>query len=129
MHDTNSGPTDGRDSEDTEAGEEGGCPKCGRVNVGTTMVAATSGGLSALADVQNQSFTVVTCGTCEYTEFYAGRREDRYVALFLGREWIPPEERETARKKSDDPIHFCGSCGATVDADAMACPGCDRTFE
>ena len=58
-----------------------------------------------------------------------GRHEERYVELFLGRDWLPPEEHETARKKSDGPVHFCGSCGATVDADAPACPGCDRTFE
>ena len=106
-----------------------GCPKCGRVDVETATVAATSGGLAALMDVQNQYFTVVQCRTCEYTEFYGGRNEERYVDLFLGREWTPPDERTTAELRSDGPVHYCGSCGATVEADASDCPGCGRTFE
>ena len=134
MRDTDDGST-GRDGGGDPAGagaetdEEGGCPKCGRVDVETATVAATGGGLSALMDVQNQYFSVVTCRTCDYTEFYGGRREERYVDLFLGREWVPPAERETAAKKADGPVHYCGSCGATVDAETTACPGCGRTFE
>lgn len=128
MRDTDGGPTDEDDGDDSDP-EGDGCPKCGRVDVETSTVAATSGGLAALANVQNRYFTVVTCLTCEYTEFYAGRRQERYVDLFLGREWVPPDERKTASKKSNGPVYFCGSCGATVGADATACPGCDRTFE
>lgn len=108
---------------------DGGCPKCGEVDVETGTVAATSGGLAALADLQNRSFTVVRCLTCDYCEFYGGRSSERYVDLFLGREWVRPGERETANKKSDGPVHYCGSCGATVDGDAADCPNCGRTFE
>ncbi|MFZ3589446.1 zinc ribbon domain-containing protein, partial [Bacillus sp. DJP31] len=49
---------------------EKGCIKCGSRNAGTKDVAMTGTGLSKMFDIQNNSFTVVFCKSCGYSEFY-----------------------------------------------------------
>ncbi|KAB7672472.1 zinc ribbon domain-containing protein [Bacillus sp. B1-b2] len=50
--------------------ESKGCIKCGGTNVGTKDVAMTGTGLSKLFDMQHNTFTVVFCKKCGYSEFY-----------------------------------------------------------
>jgi predicted nucleic-acid-binding Zn-ribbon protein len=47
-----------------------GCIKCGSKNAGTKEVAMTGTGLSKLFDIQHNTFTVVYCKNCGYSEFY-----------------------------------------------------------
>ncbi len=49
---------------------EKGCLKCGSKDAGTKDVAMTGTGLSKMFDIQNNSFTVVFCKGCGYSEFY-----------------------------------------------------------
>jgi len=50
--------------------EDKGCVKCGSKNAGTKDVAMTGTGLSKMFDIQNNTFTVVFCKNCGYSEFY-----------------------------------------------------------
>lgn len=46
------------------------CPKCDNTEYQVDKMQATGGTFSKLFNVQNKSFTSVTCKKCTYTEFY-----------------------------------------------------------
>ena len=46
------------------------CPKCSNRTYKTDRMQATGGTFSKLFNIQNKSFTSVTCEKCTYTEFY-----------------------------------------------------------
>jgi len=50
--------------------EAKGCVKCGSLDAGQKEVAMTGTGLSKLMDLQHNTFTVVFCKKCGYSEFY-----------------------------------------------------------
>lgn len=50
--------------------DNNGCVKCGSRNASTKDVAMTGTGLSKMFDVQHNQFTVVSCNSCGYSEFY-----------------------------------------------------------
>ncbi|WP_435062463.1 zinc ribbon domain-containing protein [Halobaculum sp. EA56] len=108
--------------------EEAGCPKCGWTDAAVDRT--TTGvkeGVVAAAGVD--TYTVVTCERCGYTEFYAEEGDSAAVDLFLGRGYVPPGERERATMKSAGDVFHCGTCGtAFTDGDAAECPGCGREF-
>ncbi|QGN05962.1 nucleic acid-binding protein [Halorhabdus sp. CBA1104] len=66
--------------------DERGCPKCGHEGTEVGEIATTGGGLSKLFDIQTNSFTVVSCTNCGYSELYrdstAGTSD--IVDVFLG---------------------------------------------
>ena len=47
-----------------------GCIKCGSRDAGKKEVAMTGTGLSKFLDVQHNTFIVVYCKDCGYSEFY-----------------------------------------------------------
>lgn len=47
-----------------------GCPKCGGTEAGKKEIATTGTGLSKLFDIQHNTFVVVYCKKCGYSEFY-----------------------------------------------------------
>ena len=46
------------------------CPKCSNRTYEVDQMQATGGTFSKLFNIQNKSFTSVTCKKCSYTEFY-----------------------------------------------------------
>jgi len=46
------------------------CPKCSNTTYEIDKMQATGGTFSKLFNIQNKSFTSVTCKKCTYTEFY-----------------------------------------------------------
>ncbi len=46
------------------------CMKCGNTHFETDEIATTGTGFSKFFDIQNRSFTTVTCIKCKYTEIY-----------------------------------------------------------
>jgi hypothetical protein len=65
-------------------GDESGCPKCGHTETELDDIATSGTGLSKLFDVQNRTFTVVTCTNCGYSELYRAESGGNLVDLFLG---------------------------------------------
>ena len=65
---------------------ERGCPKCGYDEVDVGEIATTGGGLSKMFDIQTNSFQVVSCLNCGYSELYrqTGGRGSDVVDVFLG---------------------------------------------
>jgi predicted nucleic-acid-binding Zn-ribbon protein len=53
---------------DTDA--ERGCPKCGHTDTEVGKISTTGGGLSKMFDIQTNSFKVVSCTNCGYSELY-----------------------------------------------------------
>jgi predicted nucleic-acid-binding Zn-ribbon protein len=49
---------------------EDGCPKCGHEDAEVGGVSMTGSGLSKFFDVQTNTFKVVSCTNCGYSEFY-----------------------------------------------------------
>ncbi len=47
-----------------------GCLKCGSTDAGKKEVAMTGTGFSKFLDVQHNTFIVVYCKNCGYSEFY-----------------------------------------------------------
>ncbi|MDX8360241.1 MULTISPECIES: zinc ribbon domain-containing protein [Bacillaceae] len=47
-----------------------GCIKCGGTEVGSKEIATSGTGLSKLFDVQHNTFKVVYCKNCGYSELY-----------------------------------------------------------
>ncbi|MGD8188517.1 zinc ribbon domain-containing protein [Brevibacillus ginsengisoli] len=47
-----------------------GCPKCGSSSASVTEMSATGGVLSRMLDVHYQRYSVVSCNSCGYSEFY-----------------------------------------------------------
>ncbi|MDS0293788.1 zinc ribbon domain-containing protein [Halogeometricum luteum] len=70
-------PRDARDG-------DRGCPKCGGTETEMDSIATSGTGLSKFFDVQNRSFTVVTCANCGYSELYRKQSSGNLVDLFLG---------------------------------------------
>lgn len=72
---------------DSPSGSESyGCPKCGHTDADVGSVSMTGGGLSKMFDVQTNSFRVVSCTNCGYTEFYRDTGSDAsdLVDVFFG---------------------------------------------
>jgi hypothetical protein len=65
-------------------GDEPGCPKCGHTGTDIDDIATSGTGLSKMFDVQNRTFTVVTCTNCGYSELYRANSSGNLVDLFLG---------------------------------------------
>ena len=63
-----------------------GCVKCGSQDARTKEVAMTGTGLSKMFDIQNNQFTVVSCGNCGYSEFYNKQASagSNIIVLFFG---------------------------------------------
>lgn len=65
---------------------ERGCPKCGHTETEVGSISTTGGGLSKMFDVQTNSFKVVSCAACGYSELYrdATSGSSDIVDVFLG---------------------------------------------
>lgn len=50
------------------------CVKCGNQTCDIGEMRVSGGALSSIFDVENKSFTTVTCKQCAYTELYRIRR-------------------------------------------------------
>ncbi|ULG72030.1 zinc ribbon domain-containing protein [Macrococcus brunensis] len=48
-----------------------GCIKCGHQETVTKDVSLAGTGLSKLFDIEHNTFTVISCKNCGYTEFYS----------------------------------------------------------
>ena len=70
----------------THTADERGCPKCGHTETELDDIATSGTGLSKMFDIQTNSFTVVSCTNCGYSELYrdttAGTSD--VVDIFLG---------------------------------------------
>lgn len=64
--------------------EESGCPKCGHDEAEVDKIATTGTGPTALFDLQNRFFQIVSCKQCGYTEFYRDQDRNVVIDLFLG---------------------------------------------
>ncbi|WP_129115187.1 zinc ribbon domain-containing protein [Halegenticoccus tardaugens] len=65
-------------------GGDRGCPKCGHDETETDSISTTGSGLSKMFDIQNRSFTVISCTNCGYSELYRGQSSGNLVDLFFG---------------------------------------------
>lgn len=65
---------------------EKGCLKCGSKDAGTKEVAMTGTGLSKIFDVQHNTFIVVYCKKCGYSEFNnkQSSTSSNILGLFFG---------------------------------------------
>ena len=63
-----------------------GCPKCGQTETDVGTISTTGGGLSKMFDIQTNSFEVVSCANCGYSELYrdTGSTGSDVVDVFLG---------------------------------------------
>ena len=63
-----------------------GCPKCGHTGTDVGEISTTGGGISKMFDIQTNSFTVVSCANCGYSELYreATAGASDFVDIFLG---------------------------------------------
>jgi predicted nucleic-acid-binding Zn-ribbon protein len=63
-----------------------GCPKCGHTDVDVGEIATTGSGLSKMFDIQTNSFQVVSCLNCGYSELYrqTSKGGSDIVDVFLG---------------------------------------------
>ncbi|WP_096389854.1 zinc ribbon domain-containing protein [Halopenitus persicus] len=66
--------------------DDRGCPKCGHDETEVGTISTTGGGLSKMFDIQTNSFTVVSCTDCGYSELYrdATSGASDVVDVFLG---------------------------------------------
>lgn len=64
--------------------DDRGCPKCGGTDTVVDEIATSGGGLSKYFDVQNRSFTVVSCTSCGYSELYKQQSTGNAIDFFLG---------------------------------------------
>lgn len=46
------------------------CPKCGNKKAETDKIRTTGAGFTRYFNIQNRSFTAVSCTKCGYTELY-----------------------------------------------------------
>ena len=63
-----------------------GCLKCGSKEAGQKEVAMTGTGLSKIFDIQHNTFIVIFCKNCGYSELYNKRssRTSNILDLFFG---------------------------------------------
>ena len=61
------------------------CPKCGNREFETDQFMATGGGITKFFNIQNKSYTTVSCTRCKFTEMYKAEtsRLDNFLD-FLG---------------------------------------------
>jgi len=64
--------------------DERGCPKCGHEETEVDEIATTGSGLSKYFDIQNRTFTVISCTDCGYSEMYKGQSSGNAIDIFLG---------------------------------------------
>lgn len=66
--------------------EQKGCVKCGHTEAATKEIAATGTGLSKLFDIQHNTFLVVYCKNCGYSELYNKQTStaSNIIDLFFG---------------------------------------------
>jgi predicted nucleic-acid-binding Zn-ribbon protein len=66
--------------------ETDGCEKCGHGDAEVGTISTTGGGLSKMFDIQTNSFKVVSCTNCGYSELYrdTGSGASDLVDVFLG---------------------------------------------
>lgn len=66
--------------------DDTGCPKCGHTETEVGSISTTGGGLSKMFDIQTNSFEVVSCLNCGYSELYrdTGSHGSDIVDVFLG---------------------------------------------
>jgi hypothetical protein len=72
---------------ETPAGDgDYGCPKCGHDQADVSEIATTGSGLSKMFDIQTNTFNVVSCTNCGYSELYrdVGSRSGDLVDVFFG---------------------------------------------
>jgi predicted nucleic-acid-binding Zn-ribbon protein len=67
-------------------GDDSGCPKCGHGEVDVGEISTTGSGLSKMFDIQTNTFKVVSCTNCGYSELYrdVGSAGSDIVDVFLG---------------------------------------------
>ncbi|UPM44756.1 zinc ribbon domain-containing protein [Halocatena salina] len=67
-------------------GSDRGCPKCSHTEAEVGTISTTGGGLSKLFDIQTNSFKVVSCTNCGYSELYRDPSSGTsdIVDIFLG---------------------------------------------
>lgn len=67
-------------------GDDSGCPKCGHGEVDVGEISTTGSGLSKMFDIQTNTFKVVSCTNCGYSELYrdVGSTGSDIVDVFLG---------------------------------------------
>jgi hypothetical protein len=67
-------------------GDDSGCPKCGHGEVDVGEISTTGSGLSKMFDIQTNTFKVVSCTNCGYSELYrdVGSSGSDIVDVFLG---------------------------------------------
>jgi predicted nucleic-acid-binding Zn-ribbon protein len=65
---------------------DSGCPKCGHIETDVGEIATTGDGLSKYFDIQTNSFKVVSCLNCGYSELYRDTTPgtNDIVDVFLG---------------------------------------------
>ncbi|ERH11097.1 MAG: putative nucleic-acid-binding protein containing a Zn-ribbon domain protein [halophilic archaeon J07HX64] len=71
-------------STDTHDNDSRGCPKCEHEQTEVDEISTTGSGLSKYFDVQNRSFTVVSCTNCGYSELYRNQSSGNAIDVFLG---------------------------------------------
>jgi predicted nucleic-acid-binding Zn-ribbon protein len=66
--------------------DDHGCPKCGHTETEVGKISTTGDGLSKMFDIQTNSFRVVSCTSCGYSELYrdTGSGGSDIVDVFLG---------------------------------------------
>jgi len=64
--------------------DEQGCPKCGHQETEVDEISTAGTGASKFFDVQNRSFTVVSCTNCGYSELYKRQSSGNAIDVFLG---------------------------------------------
>jgi len=66
--------------------DDRGCPKCDHTETEVGTISTTGGGLSKMFDIQTNSFKVVSCTNCGYSELYQDTTSGSsdIVDVFLG---------------------------------------------
>ena len=69
-----------------DSDSERGCPKCGHDGTDVGKISTTGDGLSKFFDIQTNTFKVVSCTSCGYSELYRDSTpgSNDIVDVFLG---------------------------------------------
>jgi predicted nucleic-acid-binding Zn-ribbon protein len=70
----------------SHADTDRGCPKCGHTETEVGQISTTGGGISKMFDIQMNSFKIVSCTNCGYSELYrdTSTAGSDIVDVFLG---------------------------------------------
>lgn len=73
-------------AKDSDINKDRGCPKCGHSDTEVGEISTTGSGLSKMFDIQTNSFKVVSCTNCGYSELYRAQTSGSsdIVDIFLG---------------------------------------------